>query len=171
MTYEEELTAEMRLAFTRACVAFPRVNKVPIALAVYHVFADVFYELKRSKRWSVRRQLEPFDPAMVDLMTRLVDRAKWELLSKQVPLDVTRGMRGTEARQAAMLVSGLDITGARTLLQFLSATKDPEEVKRRRASMLLTRRNLLATNLAADALKAAREYFLSEAEDAKHHSG
>lgn len=158
-----ELSAEMRLAFTRATAAFPRVNMTPIAIVVHNVFADVFYELKRAKRWSVRREFRPLDEKMIQLMSELVDKAKSDILCRNVPLDLTRGLPALEAKNKAMLVSGLDRNSALILLEFAkSPTVGYRELLSRRQGALLNRRNMLANQLVRDAMKTARVYFLSE---------
>lgn len=165
--YEAELAAEMRLAFTRAAVAFPRVNPTPITLAVYHVFSDVFYDLKRRHRWSIRHQMNPYDEGMLALITGLVSEAVVHLSAKKSVGEVVIGLNALDAKKTAQLVSGLDTGAARQLLAF---ARDPantvEQVKQKRQNMLLTRRNMLAAKLCHQALESARQYFLSEVPDA-----
>lgn len=161
---EAELAAEMRLAFTRATVNFPKsLNTTPIAIAVNHVFADVFYELKRLQRWSVRREYSPLNEDLLFHISGLVDRARDELQMKGVPMQVTVGMPIKEMRSFSALVSGLDVQSARTLVRFAREhTGDKQEIMRQRSLLLLVRRNKLANDLTGDAMRVARSYFLSE---------
>lgn len=165
--YEEELAAEMRLAFTRATVAFPRINPTPITLAVYHVFSDVFYDLKRRHRWSVRHQMNPYDESMLGAITGLVTEAVVHLAAKKSVGEVVIGLNALDAKKAAQLISGLDTGAARQLLAF---SREPantvEQVKQKRYTMLTTRRNMLAGKICHESLESARQYFLSEVADA-----
>jgi len=165
--YEEELAAEMRLAFTRATVAFPRVNPTPITLAVYHVFSDVFHDLKRRHRWSVRHQMNPYDDGMLAVMTGLVTEAVVHLSAKKSIGEMVVGLNAMDAKKASQLVTGLDTGAARQLLAF---SRDPsntaDQVKQKRQNMLMARRNMLAGKICHDALEQARQYFLSESADA-----
>lgn len=159
---ESELAAEMRLAFTRATVNFPKnLNMTPIVIAVSHVFADVFYELKHAQWWSVRREFNPLEERAVFHISGLVDRARDEITMRNVPAEVTVGMSMEESKKARSVVAGLDRNSAVELIRMIRE-KNPLWIQRR-SVMLANRRNLLANQLTADAMRIARTYFLSEA--------
>lgn len=161
--YEEELATEMRLAVTRATVAFPRINPTPITIAVYHAFSDVFHDLTRRHRWSVRRGMDPFDAEVVELMTRLVSDVLDQLAAKKAAGEVTAGISPVEAKKMHVLVQGLDTGAARQLIAFSQDPgNSPEQVRQKRVTMLKIRQNLLANNLAGKAVEAARKYYLNE---------
>jgi hypothetical protein len=171
--YDGELAAQMRLAFTRATIAFPRkLNMSPVVIAVYHVFQDVYFQLRRDNRAAVPRRFDPFEPSVMGHITDLVDHAEDELRCKNIPVEVTRGMPALEAKRCGGLVAGLDRGAAIELVSFIKNTaNDSESVKRRRAFLLVTRRNLLANNLTRDAAARARSYYLSEAGYAEPDAG
>lgn len=161
--YEAELEAEMRLAFTRATVAFPRVNPTPITIAVYHVFSDVFHDLKHRHRWPMRLEMQPFDETMLDIITGLVTEAMVHISAKKSVGEVVAGLKSLDAKKAAQLISGLDTGAARQLLAFAQEpTNTPDQVKQKRWLMLQNRRNMLAARICHRSLEEARKYFLSE---------
>lgn len=162
---EAELAAEMRLAFTRATVTFPKsLNTTPIAIAVSHVFADVFYELKHAQRWSIRREFDPLEERVLFQISGLVDRARDEIAMRNVPGEVTAGMSMEESKRARGVVAGLDRNSAVDLLRMIR-DNNPMWVQQR-SIMLTNRRNMLANQLTTDAVRTAKTYFLSEATSA-----
>lgn len=168
---QDELCAEMRLAFSRATVAFPRLNMHPVSIAVYHVFSDVFHELKRKHEGNVPWNLDPYDEELNETMTVFVDQARAALLPRGVVEEVTRGMPPVRAKTVGQLVAGLNLPEAKSLFMLASSSKDMKAIKERRLTMLLTHRNLAANNLVRDALKTARRYFLHGADRDEPSSG
>lgn len=160
--YEDQLAAEMRMAFTRATVIFPKaVNRDPITLAVYHIFSEVFYTLKRERLWPARREMEPFLPDFVETVSSLVDRAVAEIVCKGVVGPVLSQAGPELAKKLAPFIAGLPYPEAKMIYQLVK-DKDPRASKQR-STMLRNRRNLLANQLTKEAFKTAREYFLREA--------
>lgn len=168
---EGELAAEMRLAFTRATVNFPKsLDVTPIAITVSNIFSDVFHELKRARRWSVRKEYDPLSEEVIGLISRLVNRAREELMMKNVPAKVTAGMSFAEKKSYQGLVYGLDLDSAKELIRYARMNavlgSDKREILRRRGMLLSIRHNMLANSFASDAVKSAQEYFMSEVPDA-----
>lgn len=168
---QEELSAEMRLAFSRATVAFPRLNMHPVSIAVYHVFSDVFHELKRKHEGNISWNLDPFDEELNETMTGFVDQARAALLPRGVVEEITRGMPPIRAKTVGQLVAGLNLAEARSLFMLANSSKDMKAISDRRLTMLRTHRNLAANNLVRDALRTARYYFLHGADNDEPSSG
>lgn len=167
----DDLRAEMRLAFTRATVAFPRLNMHPISIAVYHVFTDVFHDLKGRYREKIVWSLDPYNVELNETMTVFVDQARILLLPRGVAEEVTIGMPTLKAKAVAQLVAGLNLSEARTLLLFAESSKDKNAISERRLMMLRVHRNTAANNLARDAYSTARKYFLNGVADGKLDAG
>lgn len=162
---ESQLKAEMRLAFTRAAVIFPKaVNRDPITMAVYNIFSDVFYTLKRELRWPIGLEMEPFDPRFIETISSLVDQTVSDLVCKGVVGPVLSQAGPDQAKKIAPFIAGLPYPEAKMLYQLVK-DRDPK-ASRQRGTMLRNRRNLLANQLTVEAFKAAREYFTSEASSA-----
>lgn len=159
------LSADMRLAFTRATLIFPKtVNRDPLVLAVYRVFYHVFYTLKREHRLPLSTELYPFEPGFLVEVGTLVDKAVADIYCRGVANAVLAGSSTVEAKKYAPFIAGLPYSEAKALLGLVKS-KAPR-VSRQRATMLRNRHNMLANGLVEDSRKAAREYFLSEVGDA-----
>lgn len=158
---EDEMSAEMRLAFTRAAVQFPRLDMHPVSVAVYRIFGQVFYELRMKHKGSIR-WIDPYEENLNAVMSLLVDRAKRLMLPSGVAQEVTIGMPAIKAKTITQLVTGLSLTEARSLLGVVNMLKSPKEVKNHRDMMLRTHRNIAANKLVKEVIKEANAYFLGK---------
>ena len=164
---KQALASRMRLAYTRATVAFPRtLNALPISNEVYRIFEEVYTDLASSGE-KVQCTFEPLDERIIGAMSAMVYRATEEIKCSAVAKQVTNGMPAPMAKQFSGLVAGMDRTSAVDFIAYARGQKrTAEEIRAKRSSVLMARRNVLANKFVNDCIRGARTYFLSEVPDA-----
>lgn len=137
---KEKLCARMRVAYTRACVTFPKVNPNPIEEAVWKCYASVAY--------SIGSTFVLGAPILKEEVARLTDVAVNGILAKEDLRNLTAGMNPQQVREVARVGMGLDQATAMHLYRYAQQyRKDVPGIQRRRITALETRRNNLANQL------------------------
>lgn len=145
--------AQMRLAYTRATVAFPRtLNMTPITLMLRDIFAAVYQDYQRGRK----NGFDPFEEVVISKISSMVDQAREEILLRTVAAEMTRGMSSQEARKVSGIVAGLERDTAAELIRCI---KTGQNWIQKRATFLATRRNRLANDLVRKAIREASSYY------------
>ena len=148
---EGDAKAQMRLAFTRSCRNFPRLDMAPIHLALYQVYADVAYFIGST--------YVLHEPGMAKEIVRFLPQIQDDLLAKKSNELVAMGLSQMEAKKIRGLTLGLDETMSRVLVDFYRNSHSPGVVQVRRNALLTTRRNMLANDWTNKAMEAAKARF------------
>lgn len=145
----EKLRAKMRLAYSRACVVFPKVNPNPIEEAIWQCYAGVAYSMGSTFVMGA--------PVIKEEVARLVQIAIGEILAKDSLRNLTAGMSPQQTREFSKVGMGLDQATAMHLHRYAQQyRKDVPGIQRRRATALETRRNNLANQLVQLAVEQAQ---------------
>lgn len=144
----EALCARMRVAVTRSCVAFPRVDPNPIAEVLWNVYGATAAVIG-----STFPVLSPEVAADIELLT---DLAVQQLLNKGALKAPTAGMSSQERKQYNQVGFGLDQPTAMHLYRYMNQYRTGfKGIQTKRLTALATRRNLIANNLVDQAAKKA----------------
>jgi hypothetical protein len=138
MTSHEEvskfLEPSMRLAVTRSCVAFPRIDRTYLLIAV----AEVFFSYSRGVD-----SFDVYSQHSAETMDKLVSEFAKELLCKKTE-QVVQASTPRDRSVKAKLVAGLDPISAQNLLNRREAGEIPDNIRKLRDQSLMVRRNILA---------------------------
>jgi hypothetical protein len=144
-----KLQAQMRLAYNRACVVFPKVDPDPIEQAIWQCYANVAYEIGSTFVLGA--------PILKEEVQRLTDTAVEGLLAKNEFRIAVSGMPPNEARKFGQVGMGLDQATAMHLFRYAQQyRKDFMGIKTRRATALESRRNNLANQMVQLAVEQAQ---------------
>jgi hypothetical protein len=142
--------ALMRLAFTQACVNFPRLNVIPVSNAVYQVYANVAYSLGSTYTL--------LDPDVAEDVLDLTSEAAVQLVSSDSMKKMMNSVAPEDRSLAKMYCSGLDpVLGMEMLRYARTYRKDKFEIVRRRKLMLSDRRNSLANSFTDQVVQRAQQ--------------
>jgi hypothetical protein len=145
----EKFCALMRVAYSRACVAFPKVDPNPIAVALWQVYAGVAYELGSTYPLGA--------PIIKEEIFKFTLMAKSQILARAELATATAGMSSQDSRQFAQIGLGLDQATAMHLFRYRQQyRKDFMGISTMRLTALQSRRNSLANQMVDVAAQQAR---------------
>lgn len=145
----EKMCAYMRLAFTRACVTFPKVDPNPITSALWKVYSAVAYELGSTYPLG--------SPAVAMEIESLTETGIAQILAKGDLAAATAGMSPQQTREFASVGMGLDQATAMHLYRYRQRyRKDFLGIQTQRKTALESRRNNLANQLVDIAAQQAK---------------
>lgn len=148
---EGDAKAGMRLAFTRSCRNFPRLDMSPVHLALYQVYADVAYFIGST--------FVLHDRVIAKEILGFTQQIQEDLLNKKENNRVALTFTQQEAKKLRGLTLGMTREMANVMVDFARTNPAPGAVQVRRDSLLTTRRNLLANQWTDTAIEAALARF------------
>lgn len=146
---KEKMRAHMRLAYSRACVSFPRVNPNPITDALWQVYHAVAIELGSTYPLGA--------PIIAEEISRLTMMAVADIHARPELAKATAGMSPQEAKSFSSAVVGLDQPTAMMLYRYRQQYRnDFMGFVQQRKTALQNRRNNLANQLVELASQQAK---------------
>ena len=147
---KEKMYAKMRVAYTRACVTFPRVDPDPISGALWQVYSAVALELGSTYPMG--------EPVVQEDIVNLTEMAIVQILAKSDLAQATAGMSPQSAKHFAVIGGGLDQATAMNLYRYQQQYRaDFQGLAQQRNTALESRRNILANNMVDLAEREAKE--------------
>lgn len=142
-----QLESRMRHAYTKACVAWPRLQLLPI----FNVVVDVFSKVSGEDMDDPEKSEKYFDKA-----NNLLSRAARELKNEKQVKEYIGTLPVADKRPLMGFLLGLDSSSMRQVYQE-SLTGNYAKARSSRTRLLQTRRNLLAISLTNSAAEVAEE--------------